>query len=190
MTTPPAESSTAQRHLPPGTTAAERIGRVRFPAYRLVTGDQTVATLGRYSWLNVYFGFGQRIVLDDGARWRVKAIEYGGSLCPVVADASNHRVAMATPGAHEGGRMGPVGYYGIDGPDYGYRLNAADGGLGRPGRWLLTEHEEAIAVVTRRPNAITARGETPLGGALLCLMLARFGMPGDADLGAPRFHWD
>jgi hypothetical protein len=189
MTTPPSESPAARR-LPPGTTAAERVGRIRFPAYRIAHEGRAIASLGRYSWLNVYFGFGQPIVLEDGARWRVKAIEYGGSLCPVVADASNHRVAMATPGARETGRMGPVGYYGIDGPDYGYRLSAVESGPGRPGRWLLTEHEEDIAVVTRRPNAITAPGEIPLGGALLCLMLARFGMPGDADLGAPRFHWD
>ncbi len=180
----------AERRLPPGTAGVERVGRLRFPIYRLVAGGRTIASMGRYSWFNVYFGFGQPVVLDDGTRWRVKSIEYGGSLCPVLADSSNHRVAMATPGVREGGRMGPVGYYGIDGPDYGYRLNAAERGLGRPGRWLLTEHEQEVAVVTRRPNEINAPGEMPLGGALLCLMLARFGMPGDAVLGAPRFRWD
>lgn len=180
----------AERRLPPGTSRVERGRWVRSPTHRLVAGGGTIATMGRYSWLNVYFGFGQKILLDDGTAWRVKAIEYGGSLCPVIADASNHRVAMATPGTREGGRMGPVGYYGVDGPHYGYRLNAAESGMGRPGRWLLTEHDDEIAVVTRRPNAISAPGEVPLGAALLCLMLARFGMPGDADLGAPRFRWD
>jgi hypothetical protein len=183
-------AGSAERRLPPGTSRVERIRRVRFPTHRLVADGSTIATMGRYSWLNVYFGFGQKIVLDESTVWRVKAIEYGGSLCPVIADASNHRVAMATPGTREGGRMGPVGYYGVDGAHYGYRLNAAESAIGRPGKWLLTEHEDEIAVVTRRPNAISAPGEVPLGAALLCLMLARFGMPGDADLGAPRFRWD
>lgn len=182
--------SPAERRLPPGTALVERVGRLGFPTHRLVAGSQIVATMARYSWLNVYFGFGQRVDLPGGAKWRLKAVEYGGSLCPVVADAGNRRVAMATPGVREGGRIGPVGYYGIDGPDYGYRLNAGERVIGRPGRWLLTDHDDEIAVVTRRPNAISAPGEIPIGAALLCLLLARFGMPGDADLGAPRFRWD
>jgi len=169
----------------------ERVHRVRFPTHRIGCDDGTlVAETGWFSWLAVYFGPGLRLHLADGTPWRIRSVEYGGALCPVLADPQGRRIAMATQGDRGRGGMERVSRYGINGPDYGFVLNAADPGMGRARRWLLVEHEEEIAVVTRRPTRMDPHRPVPLGAAVLCLLLARFGLPGDADLGAPRFRWD
>jgi hypothetical protein len=173
-----------------GTATVTRVSRLRFPIHRLDVNGARAASLGRYSWLAIYFGTGQRVDLADGARWKVKSVEYGGSLCPIVVDERLKRVAMATPGVDERRGMGRTGHYGINGATYGYRLVPGENRLGRPSRWLLVEHEEGVAEVTLRPNRVVTEGPVPMGAVLMCLLLARFGMPGDADLGAPRFRWN
>lgn len=170
---------------------ARRTGWLRFPIHRILTDDGVpVAETGWRSWLSIYFGTGQRIRLADGTLWKITSIEYGGTLCPVVATAANRRVAMALPGTDEVRGARSSAHYGLSGADYGYTLSADEAGMGRAQRWVLVEHETEIARVTSRPNRLEPARPVPLGAVLLSLLLARFGMPADADLGAPRFRWD
>jgi hypothetical protein len=190
-TSAPGGRPTASERVVTESLTVERRGRFRFPVHRIVTDTGgLVAETGWRSWLTIYFGRGQRIRLADGTRWKLTSIEYGGALCPVVADTSNKRVAMANPGTEDVAGTRSSTHYALTGADWGYTLSAAEAAMGRPRRWVLVEHEIEMAVVTSRPNRIEPNGPVPLGAALLSLLLARFGMPADADLGAPRFRWD
>ena len=133
---------------------------LRFPSYRLTTEQGLEVGLARYSALNIYFfGPGQKIALPWGGQWRLTAVARGSGLAAVVANEDRQRLAMAAPGA-------VAGNYGINGRDYAYTLNPAEGGFGRARLWDLFAGEERVARFTRRPfGGGLPRGRPPARGA-------------------------
>ena len=164
-----------------GTAELRRVGLFRFPVFELAVDGQVVARLGRSGSWRIFFGRGQVIELADGTRWRLRAIGSSGAICPVIVDADGKKVGLASP--HVGG-------YGINGPDWAYVMyGARRSRLIRPSRWILREHEDDVAVVTRTPRAIVTEAPVPLAAAILCLTLTTHSIPGESDLGVPSFSW-
>ncbi|MDX1689394.1 MAG: hypothetical protein R3290_00085 [Acidimicrobiia bacterium] len=164
--------------LADGAYVVARVGGLFFPLRRVEDDDHaTVADLGRYSSLAIYFGRGQRVRLSDGREWRITAVRHGGGLSPVVADEGGRRVAQAVRG---------VGNYGITTASSAYSFDPAEGGRGRARRWLLTHHEATHAAFSRRPHTAIVHEPIPTGVGLLGLLLALFGIPGEGGLGLPR----
>ena len=166
-----------------GAVAVRRSHLLRFPAYELRADPGIAAGLARYAALNIFFvGRGQRIAFSGGLEWRLTSIPRGPSLAAVVANEEGRRLAMATAGA-------VAGRYGINGRDYAYTLNPAVAGFGRPRLWDLSAGEEVVARFTRRPFGGACRAPVPLPAVLLCLLLARFGIPGETELRMPDLNW-
>lgn len=166
-----------------GRAAVRRTHFLRLPLYELSTDSGLRVGLGRYSSLGIYFfGRGQRILLPGGRTWRLTSIPRGSSLAAVVANEEGRRLAMATPGAL-------AGRYGINGRDYAFTLNPGEAAFGRANRWDLTAGEELVARFSRRPSRAECLQPLPLPAVLLCLLLARFGIPGEADLRMPQLNW-
>ena len=164
-----------------GSAHVRRIGRWRFPAYELMQDGSTVAELGRMGWISIYFGSGQKIVLADGAQWTVRSLGGGGSFAPAVFDSSGRKIA--TSGA-------AFGAYGINGRDYSGVLYPADKPrFGRANRWILRQHEEELATITRYPLSVQAAVPVHLGAVLISFVLVRYGPPDDTTLGVPTFRW-
>ena len=161
-----------------GHAAAIRAHRLRFPAHTVADEAGTLAEIGRFGWLRIFFGPGQRIRLSDGAEWRLKAVGRTRYICPLIVDARGRRVAEAAPGIKRS--------YGINGPDYAYMLYPADAALGRPLRWILRDRETNAAVLSRRPLSVDAAVPVPLPAVLLAFVVAKLGIPGEAFLHAPR----
>lgn len=155
------------------------VARWGFPRVRFEAGDVS-ADLGRLSWFSVFLGRGQRIVLADGTRWRLRAVARGRHVCPVIVDEANRKVALAGPGHRN---------HGIATRDRAFVLSPADGSPRRARTWVLDEHEERVATITRRPFTIDADGEVPLGVALLAPVLIRFGVLGEAELMPAMRPW-
>ena len=156
---------------------------LRFPTYEVTDGQGLRVGLARYSALNIYFfGKGQKVALPWGVQWRLTAIARHSGLAAVVANEHRERLAMATPGA-------VAGNYGINGRDYAYTLNPAEGGLGRARLWDLFAGDEPAARFTRRPFGGFCTVSVPLPAVLLCLLLVRFGIPGENDLRMPVLNW-
>jgi len=164
-----------------GTATVRRIGRWAFPVYELVQNDEVLARLGRFGWYSIFFGSGQKIELANGDRWRIPSVGVAGNICPRVIDATRRKVAVSALGA---------GNYGINGKDYGYVLYPADPRrFGRSNGWILRQHEEDLAVVTRYPLAIRAAHPVPLGAVFLSFVLARYGIPGELAPTTPPLNW-
>ena len=135
--------------------------------------------LARYSALNIYFfGQGQKIALPWGERWRQTAVARGSGLAAVLLNGARQRLVMAAAGAD-------AGNYGMIGRDYAYTLNPAEGGFGRARRWDLYHGEEIVARFTRRPFGGVCHAPVPLPAVLTCLLLVRFGIPGENELRMP-----
>jgi hypothetical protein len=147
---------------------------------RLVGDDGDLAWLGRHGWMRVFFGPGQRIGVAGGEEWRLRAVGSGPYICPVVMSPAG-KLAVASPG---------IKNYLITGPDWAYALNPADGDRWRRARWwTLRVHEQDVALFTRQPSRLDADTPIPLPAVVLCLMLMRYGIPGEADLNVPSFKW-
>jgi len=165
-----------------GQVAVRRARLLRFPSYELTTGQGLRLSLARYSALNIYFfGKGQKITVPWGGHWRLTAIARGSGLVAVVANEDRRRLAMATPGA-------AAGNYGINGREYAYTLNPAEGGFGRARLWGLFAGEEVVARFARRPFGGVCSTPVPLPVVLLCLLLVRFGIPGENELHMPGMY--
>ena len=82
-----------------------------------------------------------------------------------------------------------AGNYGINGRDYAYTLNPAEGGWGRAGVWDLFAGEHPVARLTRRPLRASFAEPVPLPAVLLALLLARSGIPGEGSRFIPDFRW-
>ena len=99
----------------------------------------------------------------------------------MIVDTDLKKVAQAIPGP---------GGYGLNGRDWAYALSPWERHrFVRANQWILREHEEELAVVTRSPWEITTTSPVPLGAAILALTLALYSIPGESDLGVPRFRW-
>ncbi len=166
-----------------GRVTVRRARLLRFPSYRLTTEQGLQVGLARYGALNIYFfGPGQKIALPWGGQWRLTAAARGSGLTAVVANEDHRRLAVATPGAE-------AGNYGINGRDYAYTLNPAEGGFGRARLWDLFAGEDAVARFTRRPFGAVCTAAVPLPVLLLGLQLTRFGIPGENELRMPGLNW-
>lgn len=164
-----------------GSAALRKVGFLRFPVYDLAVDGVVLARLGRPGWWRIFFGRGQPIELADGTPWRLRAVGLAGAICPVIVDRDFRKVAQAAPGP---------GGYGLNGRDWGYVLSPWERHrFVRANQWILREHEEELAVVTRSPWEITTTSPVPLGAAILALTLALYSIPGESDLGVPRFRW-
>ena len=158
-----------------GEASVRRVGRFRFPVHELVQDDQVVASMGRTGWVKVFIGRGQRVELADGSKWRVKAIGSAGTINPAVFDDQGRRIAISAIG---------VGGYGINGKSYGCLLYRAEKRrFARANRWLLREHEDELAIVTRHPPGVEAALPVHLGAIVLSFTLIRYGILGER---APR----
>ena len=164
-----------------GRVSVHRARFARFPAFELQADGGLKVEMGRYSALNIYFGWGQRLVLPTGPAWRVIAVQKGPLLHPVVLNETRQRLAMASPW---------VGNYGINGRDYAYTLNPAEAArFGRPGRWDLFRGEDRVASFTRRPFGADCGQPLPLPAVLLALLLTRLSIPGEGEKHLPEMRW-
>lgn len=169
------------RYVLPGQAEVRRAQLLGFPAHCLIQEGHPIASLGRYSFLSIYFGRGQRIELPDGRRWRLWAMGSGGSISPVVTNSEGLRVSQAGL-RHR--------HYGINGRDYAYELIPGEAvRIGRSGLWTLTRHEDYIAHFTRRPRRVTVLEPVPLPAVLLSFVLMDFGIPGEHAPRIPKFTW-
>ena len=82
-----------------------------------------------------------------------------------------------------------AGNYGINGRDYAYTLNPAEGRLGRARLWDLFAGDEPAARFARHPFGGVCTAPVPLPALLLGLLLVRFGIPGENDLRMPVLNW-
>ena len=148
--------------------------------FALTRNGEVLALTGRWGWFKVFFGFGVRIELPDGDRWRIRSVGVGGAIWPVIVDSSRRKVATAGI-AH--------GTYGIN-TKHGAFVFIPSGrrGAGRK-RWMLRRFEEELAVVTRSPLSVEAMHPVPLGAVLMCFVLMRYGIPGESAPRFPSFRW-
>lgn len=164
-----------------GSAALRKVGLVRFPVYQLAVDDHVLGQLGRPGWWRIFFGRGQPIELADGRRWRLRAVGMAGAICPVIVDTDLKKVAQAIPGP---------GGYGLNGRDWAYVLSPWERHrFVRANQWILREHEREVALVTRSPWEIATTSPVPVGAAILALTLSLYSIPGESDLGVPRFRW-
>lgn len=166
-----------------GSASIRRVGVLGFPISFLVgedgqSGEKVLARLGRGGWFRVFFGRGRRVELPDGTIWRMTARGIGHYIVPVVTCEAG-KLAEAAP---RGKRA-----YGINGRDFAYNLYP-DRRVGwlKP-TWSLSDHDTELA--SFGSNSIFADHPIPLAAALLGLTLVKYGVPGEADLGIPRFRW-
>lgn len=166
-----------------GRVTVRRAHLVRFPAYRLTAETGLQVDLARYSALTIYFfGRGQKIALPWGGHWRLTAVGRGSGLVAVLVNEARQRLSMAATGA-------AAGNYGINGRDYAYTLNPAEGGWGRARLWDLFDGEDPVARFTRHPFGGVCDRPLPLPVVLLALLLVRFGIPGETDRHLPEMRW-
>jgi hypothetical protein len=172
----------ATRRYLVGKATIRRIGARAFPVFELVHDGAVVARLGRFGWLSVFLGRGQRVEVSDGRVWHVRSHERSGIVSLVVEDSAHRLVASGS--ARPGG-------YGINGKGWAYVL-APTGRhtLRRENRWLLRGPQEEVGYVTAHPSRIETTSPVPLPAALLSLDLVRFGIPGESNLNVPSFRWD
>lgn len=136
-----------------------------------------MASLGRYSWLNIFFGRGQRAWLPSGERWRLRSVGRARHICPLLVDGEGYKVAVSAPGSST---------YGINGRDWALVMYPGEPKrFGRSNLWLLREHEIELARVTAKPRAIEAFEPIPVSAALLALVLAQFDIPGEKEIWQP-----
>lgn len=141
-----------------GRAELRRVGRLRFPVFELTANGQRLALVGRFGWLNTFFGSGPRVELPDGEQWRIRSALVAKATCPVIFDARGRKIAVASLG---------TGNYGINGRDYACVLYPAEPRrLGKGNTWMLRRFEEHLAIVTRHPLAIEAAHPVPLAAAL------------------------
>ena len=166
-----------------GSASIRRIGALTFPTFLFVaengTSEETVlARLGRDGWFRVFFGRGRRVELSDGTPWRVTAVGVGPHIEPRVMGQGG-KLAVA---ASNGNRS-----YAINGRDYAYNFYPTSRKVVRKPAWLLREHDTELA--TFKSHSMHAEHPIPMAAALLCFTLLKYGIPGEASLGIPKFHW-
>jgi len=166
-----------------GSAILHRRGHPLWHGFELVADGQVVAELGRRSWLWIFLGPGQRVLLADGARGRIAARAKGRYIAPVVLDRQRRVVGRALPG--------PGGTYGINAARSGYRLvpHSANTWRRRSNVWELRRHDLVVADLTLSPSRITTAEPVPISVVLLAFTVMELGIPGEEDLGLRSHGW-
>lgn len=164
-----------------GEAQLRRIGYWGLPVFGLFQDDEVMALLARFSWWSTYFGRGQKIELPDGTRWRLRSVERGGVIRPVLVDTESRPVAIA---------VAELGRYAINGERNAYVLYSANRrGFARRNEWVLRSYEQEDAVITSHPPAIEAFQPVPLPAVILSFALIKLGIPGEDGLHVPAIQW-
>ena len=164
-----------------GTAQVRRIGLWSFPVYELVQGNAVLARMGRFGWLSIFLGSGQRIELANGSNWRIASVGFRGTIRPRVVNAQGQRVAVSSLAAK---------HYGINGKDYGYMLYPADSHwFGQSNAWVIGDRDTELARVLPHPLSIEAVEPVPLSAVFLSLVLVRYGIPGELSPRVPALRW-
>lgn len=164
-----------------GTAEVRRARRTGFPAFHLLADGKHLASLGRFSFFNIFFGRGQRIQLANGRTWRLGAVTVGPNICPLITNEQGRRVSQATL-RH--------GSYGINGREYGYVLKPDEAPRwGRENRWVLIQRTEELAHLRRRPRRVSTIQPVPVAAALLAFVLMDVGIPGEDAPRLPAMKW-
>ncbi len=170
-----------QLSLVVGSSKLRRVGFVGFPVWELSNEGEILARLGRISGWSIYFGFGQKVELADGTRWRISSTESDAGISAVVRDANGERLGVAN--------VGPSGY-GIHGRDFSYLLfPRVESRITTPNNWVLSSPEAECAEVVRHPLTLTALVPVPTVAVLLAYVLVRVGIPGDKKIELPGVQW-
>ena len=158
-----------------GSGQFRRLNRWGFPTEEFVGEDGPIAQLGRDGSMRIFFGKGRRIRLADGTEWRIKAVEEGRHIVPMVRSAAG-LVAISSP-------LFAKRSYGINGKGYGMALvPLGKTGLRTPGLWVLRRHEEEVAAIDYHERVVHAPEPLPVAAAILAFTLITHGIPGEADL--------
>lgn len=174
-------SHAADLHLVTGQIALHRVRWGRYPTHQLVHDGSSIADVGSIGWLRIYLGWGSRVVLGDGTRWRIRAVTMSGYVRPVVVDTTRRKVALGAGGE---------GVYGITGREFGYTLNPGAKPHRRDAVWVLRHHENDVAEVRRRPMRFDSTEPVHIGAVLLSFVMMRNGVPDDARLRIPQVRWN
>jgi hypothetical protein len=166
-----------------GRASIRRTRLVGFPASVFALEDGTtqgklLARLGRDGWIRVFLGRGQKVELPDGTKWRMTAVGAGPYIEPIVTSETG-LVAIGSP-------YGRRSYH-LNGRDFAYDLYRSSASTAGKQSWALREHERDIA--TFGSSSLNAGYPVPLAAALLCFILIKHGVPGEAPLGVPEFRW-
>ncbi len=155
-------------------------GGLGFPWATLDGPDGLLAEVGRFSFLNLFFLRGQRILLPDGRTWRLKGVPWHRFVCPMLLDAHGVKLATSAPGH---------GSYAVTCRDRGFSFIPAEKRPGRPRLWELVEFGEPVASIRRNPYLADVTVPVPLPAVLMGFSLAAFGVMGEKDLLPSRFSW-
>lgn len=151
------------------------IGGFGFPTHELVSAETRIAKLGRDGSLKIFFGKGRRVVLADGAEWRIKAGTMGRHIVPLIKSAEG---TVAFAGPLPGKRN-----YGITGADFAYNIvPLGKVGLMTPGLWGIRDRQDEIGRLFQKPARIEVAQPFPTAAALLAFTLVTHGVPGENDL--------
>lgn len=158
-----------------GSGRFRRLSRFGFPVEELVDGERPLAALGRDGSLRMFFGSGRRVVLADGAEWRIKSMTSGRHIVPIITSPEG-TIAISGP-------LYAKRSYGINGKDYGLTLiPIGKTGFNSSGLWVLQRHEDQIAVIDQSDRTVRAEEPTPLAAVIMAFTLITHGIPGEGDL--------
>jgi len=165
----------APNHTLNGSGRLRRLGRFGFPVEELVDGERSLAALGRDGSLRMFFGSGRRVVLADGAEWRIKSMTSGRHIVPIITSAEG-TIAISGP-------LYAKRSYGINGKDYGLNLiPMGKTGFNSSGLWVLLRHEDQKAIIDQSDRTVRAEEPIPLGAVIMAFTLITHGIPGEGDL--------
>jgi hypothetical protein len=158
-----------------GSCRFRRLRRFGFPVEELLNADGPVAALGRDGSLRMFFGSGRRVVLAEGAEWRIKSMTSGRHIVPIITSPAG-TIAISGP-------LHAKRSYGINGKDYGLTLiPMGKTGFRSSGRWALRRHEDPIAVIEEKGRAVHADEPIALSAVVMAFTLITHGIPGEGDL--------
>jgi len=152
-----------------------RRGGFGFPKYELLDDGTRVAALGRDSSLNIMLGRGRRVLLANGAEWRITAVSSGPYIIPVVR---SHLGTVARSGLLAGGRT-----YGIVGADFAntvFPLNRAS--LIHSQHWAIRQRDLDVGRIDQATGLLEASSPIHVAAVLLAFTLIEHGILGEAKL--------
>lgn len=158
-----------------GSCRFRRVSRFGFPVEELVSANGREAELGRDGSLRMFFGSGRRVVLADGAEWRIKSMTSGRHIVPIITSPEG-TVAISGP-------LFAKRSYGINGKDYGLTLiPMGKTGFNSSGQWVLRRHEDEVSILDQTDRSVHANEPIPLAAVIMAFTLITHGIPGEGDL--------